>query len=233
MPRLTNRLSLLAATATLAAVLGGAATVGAQPLPAPMPGQLGFDPAQLPETKGVVARYTLTPRGEVDGFLLRDGTQVHVPPHLSTQLVFAVHPGDSVTVRGLRALGAPLVAAVSVVNDAGGPAVVDAGGGPRGAQRPMDIQGQVQTTLRGPRGEVNGAVLEDGTILRLPPREAERFAELLRPGQTVAVRGDGLSGPLGSVVEARQIGASPDRLAEVGGPPPPPRDDHRPRPPRG
>jgi hypothetical protein len=76
-------------------------------------------------------------------------------------------------------------------------------------------------------------VLEDGTILRLPPREAERFAELLRPGQTVAVRGDGLSGPLGSVVEARQIGASPDRLAEVGGPPPPPRDDHRPRPPRG
>ncbi|MFC7478141.1 hypothetical protein ACFQS7_27595 [Dankookia sp. GCM10030260] len=230
MPRPSIRTAILAATAALA--LGGGALVAAQPMP--LPGAAAtFDPTQLPETRGTIARYTLTPRGEVDGFLLRDGTQVHVPPHLSTQLVFAVRPGDAVTVRGLKALGAPLVSAVSVANDDGGVAVVDAGGGPRGAQRPMQVAGKVQATLRGPRGEVNGAVLEDGTILRLPPREAERFADLLQPGQTVAARGDGLSGPLGTVVAAHGFGPSADRLADVGGLPRPPRDDRGPRPPRG
>ena len=231
MPKLSTRTTFLAATAAL--TLGGAVLVAAQPTPSPPGSAVGFDPAQLPETRGTIARYTLTPRGEVDGFLLRDGTQVHVPPHLSTQLVFTVRPGDAVTVRGLRTLGAPMIAAVSVANDAGSAPVVDAGGGPRSVQRPMEASGRVQATLRGPRGEVNGAVLEDGTILRLPPREAARFANLLQPAQMVAARGDGLSGPLGTVLEARQFGPSADRLAEFGGPPRPPHDDRGSRPPRG
>lgn len=233
MPKPTPRMTALATAAVLALGAGGAALVGAQPMPPAPAGLTGFDPAQLPETRGVVARYTLTPRGEVDGFLLQDGTQVQVPPHLSTQLVFAVRPGDAVAVRGLRALGAPMVAAVSVANAASGATVTDAGGGPRGAAKTMDVEGQVQATLRGPRGEVNGAVLADGTILRLPPREAERFATLLQPGQTVAARGEGLTGPLGTVLAARQFGASLGQLAEVGGPPPPPPEGRGPRPPRG
>ena len=228
MPKPTPRMSALATAAVLALGVGSAALVGAQPMP---PAPAGLDLAQLPETRGVVARYTLTPRGEVDGFLLQDGTQVHVPPHLSTQLVFVVKPGDAVAVRGLRALGAPMVTAVSVANAASGATVTDAGGGPRGAGQSMDVEGQVQATLRGARGEVNGAVLADGTILRLPPREAERFATLLQPGQTVAARGDGLTGPLGTVLAARQFGASLGQLVEVGGPPPP--EGRGPRPPRG
>ena len=228
MPKPTPRMSALATAAVLALGVGSAALVGAQPMP---PAPAGLDLAQLPETRGVVARYILTPRGEVDGFLLQDGTQVHVPPHLSTQLVFAVKPGDAVAVRGLRALGAPMVTAVSVANAASGATVTDAGGGPRGAGQSMDVEGQVQATLRGARGEVNGAVLADGTILRLPPREAERFATLLQPGQTVAARGDGLTGPLGTVLAARQFGASLGQLVEVGGPPPP--EGRGPRPPRG
>ncbi|MDO9712199.1 hypothetical protein [Paracraurococcus lichenis] len=235
MPRLSKPIPLLAAL--LALSLGGAALVCAQPVP-PTFGPTGFDPAQLPETRGVLARYTLTLRGEVDGFLLQDGTQVRVPPHLSTQLVYAVHPGDAVTVRGLRALGAPLVSAVSVARDAGGPPVVDMGGGPRGALRPVDVQGRVQMPLRGPRGEVNGVLLEDGTQVHLPPPEAERFADLFRPGQTLAARGDGLTTPLGTVLEADAIGPGPDRLAEIGRPSRPLRDDRGPgtlppRPPRG
>lgn len=227
---------VLLASALLALALGGTALVRAQPAPPPLPGLAGFDLTQLPETRGILARYTLTPRGEVDGFLLQDGTQVHVPPHLSTQLVFALRPGDAVTVRGLRALGAPLVSAVSVARDAGGPPVADLGG-PRGALRPLEVQGRVQMPLRGPRGEINGAVLEDGTQLRLPPPEAERFAELLRPGQALAARGAGLSTPLGTVLEAEAIGPAPDRLAALGRLPPP-RDDRGPegrlpRPPRG
>src|SRR5580698_6762744 len=93
--------------------------------------QLGttYDPAQLPTVKGKVAQYLPTPRGDVDGLLLDDGTEVQVGPFASTQLVFAVKPGDSVTIHGLKARALPLVAAASVTNDSSGVTVL--GGGPR------------------------------------------------------------------------------------------------------
>ena len=179
--------------------------------------------------KGTVARYTLTPRGDVDGLILADGTEVHFPPHLSTQLVYAVKPGDAVTMRGLKALGVPLVAAVSITNDGSRQSVIDNGPGfgrgpkgPREAVQPTSVQGRVQRALHGPRGEVNGAMLDDGTILRLPPPEAERFAALLAPGQTIAAQGDGLVTPMGRVVEVQAIGPSPAQLAWVQRPGPPP-----------
>ena len=44
-------------------------------------------PGEPTEVKGTVAQYSLTPRGAVDGLILLDGTEVLVPPHLTTQLV--------------------------------------------------------------------------------------------------------------------------------------------------
>jgi len=35
-----------------------------------------YDPAQLPTVKGKVAQFTLGPRGDIDGLLLADGTEV-------------------------------------------------------------------------------------------------------------------------------------------------------------
>lgn len=61
-----------------------------------------WDSSQLPESRGTVKQYTLTPRGDVDGVILTDGTEVKLPPHLTAQTVFAIHPGDEVSVRGLR-----------------------------------------------------------------------------------------------------------------------------------
>jgi hypothetical protein len=208
------------------------------PFPAAAAGAASlYDPQQLPAIKGTVARYTLTPRGDVDGMILTDGTEVHFPPHLSTQLVYAVKPGDAVTVRGLKALSAPLVAAVSITNDGSGQSVVDSGPGfgpgPKGrreAGQPVSVQGRVQTTLHGPRGEVNGAMLDDGTILRLRPPEAERLAALLAPGQTIAAQGDGLTTPMGRVVEVQAIGPSPAQLSWVQSPEPPRGKRGRPRP---
>jgi hypothetical protein len=86
--------------------------------PFPPSSSLPYTIQQLPELKGTVARYTLTPRGDVDGLLLGDGTEVHFPPHMSAQLVYAVKPGDAVTVRGLKAYGIPLIDATAISNDA-------------------------------------------------------------------------------------------------------------------
>ncbi len=135
--RSTLRMYLIGGTAIAACGLAGLAW--AQPatappqappaIAAPPPSASGLPYAiqQLQQYKGTVARYTLTPRGDVDGLLLSDGTEVHFPPHMSAQLVYAVKPGDAVTVRGLKAYSMPLIDALAISNDASGQTVVDRG----------------------------------------------------------------------------------------------------------
>lgn len=197
---------------------------------------------------GTVRQYTLTPRGDVDGLLLNDGTEVKVPPHLTGQIVYSIHPGDAVTIRGLRARALPLVEAAAITNNANGRTVVDGGpAGPVGAGMETTISGTISATLHGARGEVNGALLDNGILLRLPPPEADRMQALLQPGQTIAARGARLDTVLGSVIDVHAIGYSPDQLTELfDGPQPrgpgrgrgepdafPPRRPAPPPPPRG
>lgn len=201
-------------------------------------GAAAYDPAQLPAIQGKVAQYSLTPRGDVDGLILTDGTEVRTPPHLGAQLVGAVKPGDAVTIHGLRARNLPLVQAMQVSNDAGGATVTDTGpgegphgprgpGGPdgrfRGSGAPdqptLTAQGRVKAALHGPRGEVNGALLEDGTIVHMPPPEAQRLAAQIAPGATVYVQGPGYAGPLGRVIAARAIGPDAASTTPIAAPP--------------
>ena len=223
-PTVRLRAALLA-TALAAGAAGGIAYAQNEPT---------YDPAQLPATKGRVAQYSLTPRGDVDGLILEDGTQVHLPPHLGTQLVFVAKPGDAVTVRGLHARDVPMVQAMQVTNDATDQSVTDAGPGgrgprgpgkkghgPRGATgQPMEAQGAIKAQLHGPRGDLNGALLADGTIVRLPPPEAQRLAGQLAVGKTLVVRGEGMETALGRLVEAREVGPSQGDLTPVRPPPP-------------
>ncbi|MGV2344364.1 hypothetical protein [Methylobacterium sp. yr596] len=192
-----------------------------------------WDPGTLPETKGTVKQYTLTPRGEVDGLILADGTEVKLPPRLSGAVVFTVRPGDAVSVRGMRARALPLVDGAQIRNEATGATLVTLGG-PEPAAAETVVSGRIAALLHGRRGEVNGAILDDGTTLRLPPHEAARLSSVLQAGQPVSLRGAVTKSPLGAVVEVRALGASPDSLSEVGGPPPrPPGPRGEPRPPGG
>ena len=246
----TTLAAILLATTAAAGLAGGVLAqtpAPAAPAPAAASVQPAFDLSQLPATHGTVRFFTLTPRGDVDGFVLADGTEVHLPPHLSTQLAAAVRVGDAVTVRGLRAAAAPMVAAMSVTGDANGQTVVDNGpeGRPapgRGPDRGPDrgpgappfpatvgeVSGKVLIALHGPRGELNGAMLEDGTALRLPPPEATRLSAMLQPGQAVVAQGPAVTNNLGRVVMVRGIGATRDALQQVQLPPPRgPRADRR------
>lgn len=222
---MTRKRKLLLASAMLASVTGAAV--------AQVTG--GFDPAQLPETTGKVAQYSLSPRGDVDGLILTDGTEVHLPPHLGTQLVFAVKPGDTVSIRGLKARALPLVQAMSVTNEATKVAVVDEGPGappgPFGSSQALTVHGRVKQDLHGPAGDLNGALLDDGTIVRMPPPEAQRLAALIAPGAPIDARGTGYDGRLGRVLAVNMIGPDAARMVQVAspppgrrGPPPPPPD---------
>lgn len=179
-----------------------------------------FDPAQLPTVTGKVAQYLPTPRGEVDGLLLDDGTEVHFPPHMSTELVFAVKPGDSVTIHGLKARAEPLVDAASITNDATKVTVVNSGPWRHDDATTMNAQGRIKADLHGPRGEFNGVVLDNGTVVHLPPPEATRLADQLAVGKTIVVQGDGFSGPLGTAIGAREIGPDSAHLVAIAGPHP-------------
>jgi hypothetical protein len=244
------RLTLISGTALACCAITNIAS--AQPVPPPPPagpiaapppppvGAPTVDAQQVPETRGTVQRFTLTPRGELDGFLLADGTEVHLPPHLSDQLAAAVHPGDPVSVHGYRSPAAPLVIATAVTDTSTNQTVVDQGPPPPGFRPPSlppgapspgalqtSFNGRVQASLYGPAGDINGAVLYDGTIVRMPPRKAYQFASLLAPGQTVAVQGWALNTSYGRVVDAQAIGAAGAQMtapwAVPIAPPPPPR----------
>src|SRR5207247_4722154 len=110
-----------------------------------------WDSSQLPESRGTVRQYTLTPRGDVDGLILSDGTEVKLPPHLTGQVVFAIRPGDQVSIRGLRARAIPLIDAASITNVATGKSVVDSGppGGPNRGGYEQAHGGGIAATLHG------------------------------------------------------------------------------------
>src|SRR5215475_6813738 len=140
---------LLGALLTATALTGGAAVYGQSQAPL-------WDATQLPETKGTVKQYTLTPRGDVDGLILTDGTEIKLPPHLTAQVVFAVKPGDAVSVRGLRARALRLVDAAAVTNFVTGVTVTYNGPlfGPDPAATETTLSGRIGTSLHGKRSEV-------------------------------------------------------------------------------
>jgi hypothetical protein len=176
----------------------------------------------------------LPPIGELDGVILADGTEVHLPPHLTTQLANAVRVGDTVSVQGYRSPSVPLVMATAITDTNTGQTVVDNRPPPPGSRPPPPppgmpapgaqqalVQGKVQRSLYGPAGDANGALLEDGTLVRIGPREAYQVASLLNPGQLLAVQGWALSTTYGRVIDAQAVGPSPNQLAQVAPPPPP------------
>jgi hypothetical protein len=186
-----------------------------------------YDPAQLPTYAGRVQQFTLTPRGDIDGLILADGTEVKTPPHLSTSVAYSVRPGDAITD---QATGRTVV-------DSGPPAPPGPPPPPSGSPPlppigasaattvPLpglvEAQGRVRMPLHGPQGDVNGALLEDGTVLRVPPPAAMTFTALLQASQMIVAEGVERSSPLGKVMEVRQIGPSRAQLnwvAAAGGP---------------
>lgn len=223
---MTIRSMLLAATLLTA-------TAGAAAAQSPAT----YNPNQPPAIKGTVAQYSLTPRGDVDGIILQDGTQVHLPPHLGPQLVADVKVGDAVEVWGLKAQAIPVVQATSVKSETSGKSVVDSG---PPAQPPaplasetqwLTVQGTVREPLYGPLGDLNGTLLTDGAQIHLPPDQAIRLSQELQTGKTIIAEGYGVTGAYGKALDAQQIGTSVAQLEQVGPPAPPPAPGLAPPPP--
>jgi hypothetical protein len=192
-----------------------------------------IDPDCLPEVKGTVERFLLNPHGEIDGFVMNGETQapvlVHTPPHMEAELIRQVKAGDMVGVRGVRPRKGNLIAAIAVIST-NGASIVDQGPGhdhkhPKLEKRKMSAEGTVRLPLFGPKGELRGALLADGTTIRIGPKEAEQVAGLLAPATRIVVRGEGVETKHGRVVDAKEIGTSSHDLRPIKEAKPKPKHD--------
>jgi hypothetical protein len=181
-----------------------------------------FDPTQLPSFTGTVERYLVNPRGEVDSLLFREGPQVVFPPDLSEMIRQAVPPGRPILVWGIRARHAPVITMLAYAPNAETPpGVVDRFywqlGGRAAAEQAerMRAQGTVKSPYYAPQGEIAGAILEDGTVITIPPGTAEPLRDLLRPGARLAAEGRGVARDIGRGIAAERIGDSPDSLRPI------------------
>ena len=176
-----------------------------------------YDPEQLPSFRGTVEAYLVSPRDELEGFFLDDGTEVHVASRLSAELAYSVKPGDRVTIHGLRATGHQMIQALAVANDATGAKVSDTfvpgwpapQRNPEIAPRYMEARGRIKRLTHGADGEVNGVMLDDNTLIRFGDRLMPQYPDCLVPGRDVAATGTGLAGALGKVLETRSISLVP------------------------
>jgi hypothetical protein len=179
--------------------------------------------SSAPEAKkvsGTVQQFNFTPRGQRDGVLLTsDGklVQLNFPPQEAEKLANAVAVGDQITADGTpeRTEADHAVLRLQKLTTAKGKEItienapprsrgretedIRAEGGrvrrERAAEKSETIKGVVKYLNHGPRGEVDGAVLESGDFIHIGPREAQDAK--LAVGQDISVEGLAMKMPDG------------------------------------
>lgn len=154
--------------------------------------------------RGKIERMTTAPKGEIDGAVLDDGTWIHWPPHLEDRFTAAVDTGDRVEAVGRVETGKKgdtrfevrtltnLDTQATAEND--GPRGKRKGrGGPPPEPRRVGpnetVRGTVERLTTAPKGETDGAILDDGTFVHWPPHLEDRFAALVRQGDRIEAVG--------------------------------------------
>jgi hypothetical protein len=179
---------------------------------------------QPPIVDAIVDRYLLHPLGDVEGLLLSDGLQMHVTLRAAQELVTIIQPGDRVRVHGRRHAQLPIVQPDVIINVTDGrsltvPFRLDYPIPPserRQTLRAMTASGSIQVLLYDYlKPVVNGALLSDGTQVRLPPDVGERFRSSLQPHLDVEVEGYGTETQYGRSLEATAIGRKGSPLTHL------------------
>jgi hypothetical protein len=202
---------------------------GEQSAPPPLPGAQQLVPPAPPDratqatsVRGTVSQYMMNPDGLVDGILLSDGTIARFAPHMSQQLVQTVKTQDSVRVDGFIEYQGT-IRATTITNSTSQQSVVDT---PRSAQnpppgpgreerQPISATGTIKVLTHAARGEIDGAVLDNGTIVHFPPPVGTQYANLFQVGAPLAAVGNGTINTYGRSLEATSVGSSADHLQTV------------------
>lgn len=166
--------------------------------------------------QGAIERFTTAPMGEIDGAVLDDGTVIHWAPHLADRFSGIAARGEPIRATGwtvtgpegdthfeIRTLTNRRTNAFFENNDPAPPPPRSGPGRRRGSLPPprpqperrlesnplRSVQGRVARLTTAPMGEVDGAVLDDGTVVHWPPHLSAQFAATVTRGAQVRFNG--------------------------------------------
>ena len=121
---------------------------------------------------GTVHAYLLNRSGQVDGLLLFDGKQLHLPPHCRTALQQAIKPGNTIEALVEPGKESPLgeeFRTQHLTNTQTGQKVADQPSSSASLLgQPLQVEGSIAHWLVGHKGEPKGFILSDGTYLHIP-----------------------------------------------------------------
>ncbi len=177
-----------------------------------------------PAAEGTVERFILDPRGEVEGLLLADGTQLYVTSRAEDQVIRAFKPGDRVRVYGRLKADERLVQPDVIKNLTRGTTFTV----PLRLDLPMQEQarrlsvtemnatGTIRLVFYHPlKRIVQGMILSDDTQIRLPPDTSPELRESFHVGDVLTIRGNGTANQFGRAIEAVAIGRDSTSLVPL------------------
>lgn len=177
-----------------------------------------IDPNQLPEFTGAIERFIGNTVGEIEGMLVQLDTGraqlVIVSRQISDQVQSLLRPGDHVIIRGLRPRDANVIAAllvrsgteIEIDDNVASKMVANTASAVRLSA--MRASGRVRLTLFTHKGKPRGALLEDGTVVRIPLQVAQQVKHRLSPGMWLDVRGTGAETKYGRVIDVHHFAST-------------------------
>ena len=151
------------------------------------------------------------PRGAIDGLLFDDGMLVTLRPALSQPIADSLRSGDRIAVRGVMDFASQISATSIQPGDAARvipidwparPTRADPLAGETAGPSKLIMRGRILAVRRARSGDIEGAILDDGTQVRLTNAAARAAAPLLHVGRSIAVFGFGTQTPHGIGLEA-------------------------------
>ncbi|GAB4017344.1 hypothetical protein [Spirosoma koreense] len=151
----------------------------------------------LTTVSGTVGQWIGNDEAILDGFTLTNGsatTTVKFPPHLGQQVQKATKPGGSVSITGY-AETTPTGETLFRMNSltAGKTTVLDSPPMPAttAPETPSitTVSGKIADYRLNREGRISGLVMEDKTIVTIPPHVAYQLADLAKKGSAITVQG--------------------------------------------
>ncbi|MBO3462178.1 hypothetical protein G7B40_016995 [Aetokthonos hydrillicola Thurmond2011] len=167
---------------------------------------------------GTVQAYLLQSEGQVEGVLLSDGKQLHLPKHLSAAVQETVKPGD--IIEAIAEPGEPSTLGeefrtLNLTNIRTGKIVSDQPSSPLPKQgEPLSVEGNVAHWLVGHKGELKGFILSDGSYLHVPPVLRKNLTERVKLGDRLSAQGYGTRNELGTSITVETLICNEQLLME-------------------
>ena len=177
-------------TATTFGILMGGGELLAQ-----VTDQLAKDDSAM-KKQATVTEVLKNDHDDVDGLKLDSGDSIHFPPHMGQQIMAIAKVGNVVEVVGRPEVTPKGERVFEISQITSGKKTVRIerprpkhGPKPKHDEQPMSAEGTVTEYARNPHGDVDGLILEDGTVVKFPPHQSHELQEIVRVGDEVKIEG--------------------------------------------